>query len=61
MSSEQRITKEHLARKAIVYLRQSSEKQVRNNLQSHRLQYAMADQCARAAVSQRAGVPPHGG
>ena len=43
MSSEQKITKEHLARKAIVYLRQSSEKQVRNNLESQRLQYAMAD------------------
>ena len=43
MSIDQRITQEHLVRKAIVYLRQSSENQVRNNLESQRLQYAMAD------------------
>ena len=30
-----KITPEHLARKAIVYLRQSSEKQVRQNTESH--------------------------
>jgi DNA invertase Pin-like site-specific DNA recombinase len=39
-----KITLEHLSRKAIVYLRQSSDKQVRENLESQRLQYAMADQ-----------------
>ena len=33
----------HLARKAIVYLRQSSEKQVRQNKESQLLQYAVAD------------------
>jgi DNA invertase Pin-like site-specific DNA recombinase len=38
-----KIKPEHLARKAIVYLRQSSEKQVRYNLESQRLQYEMAD------------------
>ena len=38
-----RITPEHLARKAIVYLRQSSEKQVRQNTESQRLQYDMAE------------------
>jgi DNA invertase Pin-like site-specific DNA recombinase len=38
-----RLTPETLARKAIVYLRQSSEKQVQRNLQSQRLQYALAD------------------
>src|SRR5438132_13189110 len=37
-----KIKPEHLARKAIVYLRQSSEKQVRQNLESQRLQYEMA-------------------
>src|SRR5258708_28054842 len=37
------ITPENLARKAIVYLRQSSEKQVRYNLESQRLQYEVAD------------------
>jgi len=34
-----KIKPEHLARKAIVYLRQSSEKQVRRNKESQRLQY----------------------
>jgi len=38
-----KITAGHLARKAIVYLRQSSLKQVRENLLSQRLQYALAD------------------
>src|SRR3954466_6897914 len=33
----------HLARKAIVYLRQSSEKQVRQNKESQLLQYAVAE------------------
>src|SRR6202022_3772439 len=37
-----KITPEHLARKAIVYLRQSSEKQVRENTESQRLQYDVA-------------------
>jgi hypothetical protein len=38
-----KIKPEHLARKVIVYLRQSSEKQVRYNLESQRLQYEVAD------------------
>src|SRR5260370_38757494 len=38
-----KIKPEHLARKAIVYLRQSSEKQVRQNLESQRLQYEVAE------------------
>jgi DNA invertase Pin-like site-specific DNA recombinase len=38
-----KIRPEHLARKAIVYLRQSSERQVRQNLESQRLQYEMAE------------------
>ena len=38
-----KIKPEHLARKAIVYLRQSSEKQVRQNMESQRLQYELAD------------------
>jgi DNA invertase Pin-like site-specific DNA recombinase len=36
-----KITPGHLARKAIVYLRQSSERQVRTNLESQRLQYGL--------------------
>ena len=42
MSGEQKITAEHLSRRAVVYLRQSSEGQVKNNLESQQLQYAMA-------------------
>src|ERR1700681_204256 len=38
-----KIRPEHLARKAIVYLRQSSERQVRQNLESQRLQYELAE------------------
>src|SRR6202165_1756688 len=38
-----KIRPEHLARRAIVYLRQSSGKQVRQNLESQRLQYEVAD------------------
>ena len=38
-----KIKPEHLARKAIVYLRQSSDKQVRQNLESQHLQYAVAE------------------
>jgi len=38
-----KIKPEHLARKAIVYLRQSSERQVRQNKESQRLQYDVAE------------------
>src|SRR6266568_6371738 len=38
-----KIKPEHLARKAIVYLRQSSDKQVRQNKESQRLQYDVAE------------------
>ena len=38
-----KVTPQHLARKAVVYLRQSSPKQVQDNLQSQRLQYALRD------------------
>jgi excisionase family DNA binding protein len=38
-----KITPEHLARQAIVYIRQSSPDQVANNLESKRRQYGLAD------------------
>jgi len=38
-----KITHEHLSRKAVIYIRQSSMEQVRNNLESQRLQYALQD------------------
>jgi len=37
-----KVRSEHVSRKAVVYLRQSSMKQVRENLESQRLQYASA-------------------
>ena len=43
VSYNPKIKPEHLARKAIVYLRQSSEKQVRLNKESQHLQYAVAE------------------
>ena len=43
VSYSPKIKPEHLARKAIVYLRQSSEKQVRQNKESQRLQYDVAE------------------
>jgi hypothetical protein len=38
-----KISPQHLARKAILYIRQSSTYQVSHNLESQRLQYAMQD------------------
>jgi DNA invertase Pin-like site-specific DNA recombinase len=43
LAQSHKITPVHLSRKAIVYLRQSSERQVRENTESQRLQYALAD------------------
>lgn len=39
----EKVTTEHLQRKAIVYVRQSTQDQVRNNWESQRLQYALVD------------------
>ncbi len=41
--SHPKIQSKHLARRSVVYLRQSTMKQVRENLESQRLQYALAD------------------
>src|SRR6267378_1552578 len=43
-SPHPKVTSQHLGRKAVVYLRQSSAKQVHENLQSQRLQYALREQ-----------------
>ncbi|MCC6850227.1 MAG: recombinase family protein [Deltaproteobacteria bacterium] len=43
MSGEDKITAAHRARRAVIYLRQSSAGRVRHNLESQRLQYALAD------------------
>lgn len=42
-SFNHKLSPERLARKAIVYLRQSSERQVQHNRESQHLQYALAD------------------
>jgi len=47
-----KITAEQLARKAIVYLRQSSLHQVKNNKQSQRLQYALAEKAKTLGFKQ---------
>jgi DNA invertase Pin-like site-specific DNA recombinase len=39
-----KIKPQHLARKAVVYLRQSSDRQVRHNVESKRLQYELKNQ-----------------
>ncbi|MBV8158497.1 MAG: hypothetical protein JO278_12610 [Dyella sp.] len=38
-----KITADHLARTAFIYIRQSTPEQVRQNLESKRRQYALAD------------------
>lgn len=38
-----KVTERHLERKAIVYVRQSSHRQVEENRESQRLQYALAE------------------
>jgi DNA invertase Pin-like site-specific DNA recombinase len=43
MNGDLKITPEHLRRRAVVYLRQSSEGQVKHHLESQHLQYALAD------------------
>ncbi len=39
----QKLTPEHLDRRAIVYIRQSTAHQVKDNLESQRRQYALKD------------------
>jgi DNA invertase Pin-like site-specific DNA recombinase len=41
---------QHLARKAILYVRQSSAWQVANNLESQRLQYEPPRECRRLRI-----------
>lgn len=41
--SSPKVTAEHVSRKAVIYLRQSSERQVKMNLESRRLQYGLVE------------------
>jgi DNA invertase Pin-like site-specific DNA recombinase len=43
MLSNPKITTDHLAKKALVYVRQSTPKQVLHNQESQRLQYALVE------------------
>ena len=43
MTTPELLTPTHLQRAACVYIRQSSPSQVRNNLESQRLQYGLVD------------------
>ncbi|MFQ5645021.1 MAG: recombinase family protein [Thiogranum sp.] len=47
-----KLTAEHLSRKAVVYLRQSSLAQVKHNTESQRLQYALTDTAKGYGFSQ---------
>jgi hypothetical protein len=44
-----KITPEHLARRAVVYIWQSTTDQVVNNLESKRRQYGLADRAVSSA------------
>ena len=52
MTDSRKLTAERRARRAIVYLRQSSERQVRHNQESQRLQYALVDRARDLGWSQ---------
>ena len=47
MRGAQKITASHLSRVALIYIRQSSMAQVRDNTESTVRQYALADEAAR--------------
>ena len=53
-----KIKPEHLARKAIVYLRQSSDRQVRQNKESQLLQYAVAERVRALGWHEGSSVRP---
>ena len=51
----ERVTPTHLARRALIYVRQSTLEQVANNLESQRRQYALAERAVELGW-QRANV-----
>ena len=48
----EKISKKHLEKRAIVYLRQSSISQVKNNIESQRLQYALSERATQLGFKQ---------
>src|ERR1035441_723586 len=60
LSSVQKIASQHLERLAVIYLRQSSPKQVRENFRSTERQYGLAEEAARlqlGAVPRKRAAP----
>ena len=53
-----KITPLHLQRKAIVYLRQSSDRQVHRHTESQRLQYALAERPGRSVLCRLISSTP---
>jgi DNA invertase Pin-like site-specific DNA recombinase len=51
-----RIGADHLARAAIVYVRQSTVDQVINNVESRRRQYALVERARQLGWADRAGL-----
>ena len=51
-NNQTKINADHLSRKAIIYLRQSSLAQVKHNTESQRLQYALAERATHLGFSQ---------
>ena len=47
-----KIQPHHLGRRAVIYLRQSSDKQVRQNKESQRLQYGLRDRAVALGWTQ---------
>src|SRR5215467_8487872 len=52
MTASSKVTADHLRRRAIVYIRQSSPVQVANNLESQRRQYGLADRARQLGFHQ---------
>ena len=52
MNAHSKVTVDHLKRRAIIYIRQSSPVQVANNLESQRRQYGLADQARQLGFQQ---------
>ena len=52
MNANPKVTADHLRRRAVIYIRQSSAVQVANNLESQRRQYGLADQARQFGFQQ---------
>ena len=55
MLSNPKITTDHLAKKALVYVRQSTPKQVLHHQESQRLQYALVERARALGLQETLG------